>query len=370
MKPLLVQAQCGIDACCTDCARGKFRLGGAASFHCESCPSGFFQDKTGRGLCERCPRGWVQPTGTNMTWTCTACPAGWFNDDDSGDGQEKAAACTPCEAGLSQFDRGAFKCDKCSDGHFSFLGATTCSRCPKAAKGVQCRHGLLELEPGYWSPAATRLAERGGEAKPFGADDTFYTYECLAKDKACNCTTACVGDETSKGAEVFPATAFNCTPGHIGVLCASCVHGFFFTKKRGCQKCTETHTLSDAAVWLAVGGGTAFVVAALMQVYAHRHSKALTEKLHGLRRLLHVQRKRHRSRARRRGGRVPRLARLWHGAQAAAVHACHALVRSAKAKRLALLGESTRSTLHFPSLLPHTKYAPVGCRNLVRSQRN
>ncbi len=111
---------------CTECERGRFRKGDAASaVSCESCPGGFSQGVRGQASCLPCVPGKYQDDDNGIT--CKVCPEGSFAEDYG-----IVSNCTDCPTGFTS-KRGSSGCDKCEIGKYGIdngMDENPCQICP------------------------------------------------------------------------------------------------------------------------------------------------------------------------------------------------------------------------------------------------
>jgi len=124
----------GLSACKL-CDPGYYSTGSASI--CTKCPTGTYQDQSGKNTCISCPLGMYQNVagmtycldclpGTYApsigTTTCPACPAGYKCPDG------KMTAATPCEIGYYQSSAGKTDCIICPVGTYrSTTGGSACT---------------------------------------------------------------------------------------------------------------------------------------------------------------------------------------------------------------------------------------------------
>ena len=217
----------GRDAPCEQCAPGQYAVPSRTA--CEICPAGWFSEN-GHDECTQCPAGFVAPDpGQGMCQVCTqfAAPDGTACDDclpGRYGGHSGTAGCTDCPTGYVSVAAGLATCHLCSHGRFadSSRGAKECLDCP--LHGFKCSGGLLLPLDGFWTPP-------GVEGEDSFTPNTV-VFSCLTK-------ASCVANHATATTRLLtPATAYNCSEGHMGVLCAECRDNFYFKEKR-CLRCDD-----------------------------------------------------------------------------------------------------------------------------------
>ena len=293
-----------------------------------------------------------------------------FEGCDEGFG-EQGNDCMPCEPG--QFSAGgAAKCERCFAGTFSFGRAKSCKKCP--LRGATCPDGILTPLAGYWSPA---VMSPTGNTEEFAVNTT--VFECLTAE-SCNASTTWARTETKK---ITPATAYNCSKGHRGTLCAQCAVGYYFHSKR-CKRCSKEF-LSPGATAALVAIACAGALAVAYKLVLRCHAGPLKRVLHGRRKALGLRlldmvrgrrrrKKRRRRRRRRRGmqggehgaedhedattAAVPAIVRWRTIIEVAAIRVIHASLRSAKRSNLFGASETLRILLNIGKVITHLVRLP------------
>ena len=148
----------------------------------------------------------------------------------------------------------------------------TCEPCP-TTWGIKCDRGKLQPQQGFWSPCV--LTPEHTDCTKFDVDTKLL--KCLST-KSCNVTARSSNDTLT------PATAFNCTQGHEGALCAACSEEFYFRGKR-CRPCEEELLPHNAIAAIAslLSLGTLF---ALFKLAMRKYSVEIMRALHRVRRAL------------------------------------------------------------------------------------
>ena len=133
-----------------------------------------------------------------------------------------SVACEPCTDPGTVVNTAQTACVSCRGGKWASKFRNECMECPK--QGVtRCEGGYVEPEDGFWAPAAVddtgrerAWSERVADSSLFNA--TTDVFACLAPGN-----TSCQAIDVIGIGNATPATAFNCSEGHRGVLCAACV---------------------------------------------------------------------------------------------------------------------------------------------------
>ena len=204
---------------CSDCTRGKYN-GASGKEECETCPEGRYNDKEGSPSfsdCVLCPAGtYGNDTGRTID-TCTGlCPPGKYS-------KTGVRECTVCGKGRYQPASKKSDCISCPLRKTTKLSEGDTS-CVCEAKYYKDKSGNCTVCPDTLNcdkEGATieTMTIVGGAWRPNTGSDNIYT--CPVKE-------ACQGGND---------TSLYCVNGTGGVLCASCVEGWF---RRGsldtCQK--------------------------------------------------------------------------------------------------------------------------------------
>ena len=211
---------------CELCSKGKFSSAGAQA--CSLCAAGFAASKIGSAQCAACAAGSYAPMVASVI--CTLCAPG---TSQGATGQDKCTACGP--GTYSQY-HGEASCTSCSGISFSFVEASSCTRCLKeyfssSESCLQCPEGTtceedgestlssLEIQPGWW-----RISEETDEVR-----------RCKHGSLAC------------RGGLNFREGY--CNDGHEGVLCAVCSDNYFFDPEESqCLRCDDLK--SPGELWL------------------------------------------------------------------------------------------------------------------------
>jgi hypothetical protein len=180
------------------------------------------------------------------------CP----EDANCGDG----AVARVCEIG--KVGTGGI-CSSCADESTMYVLENKCEDCPIA--GVLCERGSLTPKVDFWMPnvgyATTNSAVPGRKitrATPF--------YKCLNKD-VCRINATAVD---SHGYLAAPYTFYSyCKQGHEGILCDTCVAGYF-KSKRGCFPCESPRY--GEIVGLIMGG---LIAASMIKLAMHKYQRYL-----------------------------------------------------------------------------------------------
>ena len=263
-----------------------------------------------------------------------------------------ALQCGECKPGMFAIS-GASKCAPCTGNTFSRSGATYCSVCPdiQTKGGVKCIAGILEPQPGFWSATKDATAE-------FNAETVF---PCLNE-------TSCIANTST-----YPANAYYCAPGHNGTLCAQCLPGYYFKRKK-CRRCDE-NVLSPGAVAAIVIALSMSLIVLVYKLFLRRKAKGLLKMLHGSRRH-YTTRKRQQARSPpATGGNVVKqsgtIKRWTVHLRATAVQVVHASVKSAQenifgnSETLRILLNICKVTSHLYSTLSYCIKWPRAMENLL-----
>ena len=141
---------------CMECEAGKISADGSGT--CTSCPTGRFQNETGKSECRSCESGYFS---TRVAATaCHSCRAGSYSLEDL---EKGVVSCTPCPIGKYADKRGMSYCRVCEDGMYAnSIGMSECVAAPPGRyayvlAGVPV--AALPCEPGYFSTAGGHCEE-------------------------------------------------------------------------------------------------------------------------------------------------------------------------------------------------------------------
>ena len=281
----------------------------------------------------------ISPLNRRASVSYTLCPRGTFTS---------GSACEDCTAGQVTLIAGSPSCSGCLAGQYANAPTrgTACLVCPRVP-GVACNDGLIEAQDGYWSPAVMLDDTDAAAAEPFS--DRTSVFACLT-------AAACVGND---GAALLPSTAFNCTRGHRGSLCAVCDRGYHFSKN-GCQKCEE-FKLSDGAIAVIVVLVLVLALLLGLQSAVRRRAAELKATLHTMRRRLHLRQKQQDAEdeavpAPRRSSRVRRMAiTVKTELNIHVIRAAHAFIKQTRRskKMFTFAGESMRILFNCSKCISH-----------------
>ena len=250
----------------TLCLPGTYSNGGASQ--CEPCKPGEWQEDSGSTQCRLAEPGYHAPAPGAFEQTscgfgtysvggareCADCLGSAQNGEYSN--KEAQSLCNRCASPLTTLGDASTFCDACSEGYYWHtyywetvgkpaweLSETQCLDCCKRCEDQGDDASMTCAEPGialenlplkadYW-----RVSEHAEEV-----------YEC-------DLDGACVG-----GAD----WAEYCAPGHKGVLCGVCEHGFYKdTVLLKCVECRDNFDVVGSAGTIIGLSGGLFVVGAI-----------------------------------------------------------------------------------------------------------
>nr|XP_054760934.1 uncharacterized protein LOC129267226 [Lytechinus pictus] len=251
------------------CEAGFFSTSGSTS--CASCPVGQACGSSGQGLCQvgeysngtdclPCPQGFMCPSPLGNP---QACPTGTYQDTT---GKSTCYLCpggssclsvsgspTPCDTGYYSVS-GQQVCSICPEGKWSDDGASSCSGCPA---GHECLNGTDRIKPQNCS-AGTYAAEGAGVCTPCPLG-------MFSLEQASSCTPCPVGSlclVASDLPSVCPTGTYSglgeglqCTDCPAGFYCPdptnvpqSCPYGTYSSARNdSCTPCPEGMSCLDPA---------------------------------------------------------------------------------------------------------------------------
>ena len=240
-------------------------------FKCLSCPSGRYQDKEGKSVCNKCVKGTYQDEEGRLE--CKTCGLGRFQ------GLIGKHDCDVCPTGRYGAETGLAECVACAPGTYQDqVGSTACLACPinhmqdqeGALECMQCPTGTYQPQTGQTNcdgcNPGTRTIETNGvitcEDCPVGMYNPLVSqYECtpcglgrygaetgLASCTMCNAysynmlegQTSCIPCPNGQKASLTRTSCETCEPGTIfdGTICKPCEKGSFAREGAAtCLKC-------------------------------------------------------------------------------------------------------------------------------------
>ena len=183
------------ECACTACPSGQYAMTKGAVGHCSPCKAGSYQAEFGATACDYCPAGtFSDAEGANNADTCKPCTFGHFSamgaptcstcpvpvvgcpNGKFRNTKDISCACTSCSAGKASSSSQATACVNCALGKYAKAGATQCSSCPVGtSQGAVGRSLCPSCNPGMY--AATSEAHQcspceGGKYQSEGGTTT------------------------------------------------------------------------------------------------------------------------------------------------------------------------------------------------------
>ena len=250
--------------CSGECARGFMCSEYSVSATQQPCPSGQYNNATGRASCTLCPVGsFAVLNPSNGTVNCTACPAGSFS---AVNGSSQCMQCAPgrytnttnqaecidCLAGTFANDTGVQECLPCPPGRYSpadaassclpcppgqyneMSGQFSCMNCPAGTQSENVQSGDVRCKPcavGFHSP------ERGSQLCLPCSASTYNLLEGSVNCQSCQhidgatCTSGIATIDNAYHASIQISRAVNGTI-DVSLITQPCPDGY----------CTGTNT--------------------------------------------------------------------------------------------------------------------------------
>lgn len=236
------------------CPPGTYKL----NYVCEPCEPGTYSDQNNSAACLPCLYGAAAPA--SGATACDDCAAGKFaavrgaTSSNTSGVATAADWCKPCAAGYASASAASVLCEPCESGATSEAGSPTCDLCTA---------GYLRRYDGFDCERCDGLS--GFDASRCYAGTTLATAPVKAgfwrssprSDAAFKCPR---GKAACPGGSMVNASL--CADGYVGVACASCGNGFYYSAAAlVCRECDGDGGRATAlAVYTILGVGCGFVL--------------------------------------------------------------------------------------------------------------